>query len=164
MVWHPATIRPCIRAARTTTLQSKLVHVGQTVTLVNPLNPSSIPEYCHISGIPGWAQKEVAESQRSGLAALGCGSLWPSLVLPIWWFNKAGEYLFPGRKCPHLCERICWWQMNGFPTHHGSDVPYASPLFLKFLAWAFAPELNEHIQSFNSWPLFSCQWLPDQVT
>ena len=33
-------------------------------------------------------------------------------------------------------------------------------LFLNFLAWAFAPKLYELIQSFNSWPLFLCQWLP----
>ena len=28
--------------------------------------------------------------------------------------------------------------------------------FLYFLAWAFVPELSEHIQSFNSQPLFPC--------
>ena len=37
-------------------------------------------------------------------------------------------------------------------------------LVLNFLAWAFAPELNEPIWSFNSQPLFLCQWPPDQVT
>ena len=98
------------------------------MTLVSPPNPSSIPESSHISGVPGWAQKEVAESQRSGVAALGCGGLQPSLKLPIWWFDKAGEYLFPGRKGPHICEGIHWWQMNRFPTYHGSDVANPSPV------------------------------------
>ena len=37
-------------------------------------------------------------------------------------------------------------------------------LFLNFLAWAFAPKLNKLIWSFKLWPLFSCQWPPDQVT
>ena len=32
-------------------------------------------------------------------------------------------------------------------------------LYPYFLAWAFAPKLYEHIQSFNSQPLFLCQWL-----
>ena len=39
-----------------------------------------------------------------------------------------------------------------------------APQFLKCFAWDFAPEGNELIQSFNSQPLFLCQWLPDWVT
>ena len=98
------------------------------MTSVSPPNPSSIFEHSHISGIPGWAQKEVAGSQRSGLAALGCGNLQLFLELPIWWFDKAGEYPFPGRKCPHICEGIHWWWMDGFLTHHGSDLANTSPV------------------------------------
>ena len=77
---------------------------------------------------PRVGSKEVASSQRSGSAALGCGSSQLSLKLLIWWFDKAGEYLFQGWKCPHICTEVHWWQLNGSPTHHGSDVANASPV------------------------------------
>ena len=57
------------------------------------------------SGIPGWAWKDIAGSQRSGSTVWNCGSLWPSLKLLPWWFEKAGEYVFPVRKCPNVCRR-----------------------------------------------------------
>ena len=82
----------------------------------------------------GGLKKEVAGSQRSGLTAWSCGSSWPSLELPIWWFENPGEYLFPGRKCPYVCKGIHWLWINGSLTHCGKDVVMASPLvFLIFL-------------------------------
>ena len=45
-----------------------------------------------------WVGSKVAQSQRSGLAALGYGSLQMPLKLLIWWFDKAGGHLFPGQK------------------------------------------------------------------
>ena len=96
----------------------------------------------HIFLHPWVGLTEVAGSQRSGLAALGCGSSWPSLKLPIWWFNNAGEYLFSGRKCPHICKGICWWQMNGFPTHCGSDAANASPVVSQFSCMGLCTQIE----------------------
>ena len=45
-----------------------------------------------------WVSPEVAQSQRSGLAALHCGSLQLPFKLLIWWLDKAGGYLFPSWK------------------------------------------------------------------
>ena len=47
---------------------------GINCDFVEPTNPASIPEEGHISGVPGWAWKEVAGSQRSGSAAVICDS------------------------------------------------------------------------------------------
>ena len=88
------------------------------------LDPQRESHFWH----PWVGSKEVAGSQGSGLAALGFCCLQLSLKLPIWWFDKAGEYLFPGRKCPHICKGICWWQMNGSPTQYESDAANASPV------------------------------------
>ena len=99
-----------------------------------PTNPSSIPVKVTFSGIPGWAQKEVAGSQRSGLAVWSCGSLQPSLKLQIWWFEKAGEYLFPGRKCPQCLQRnplvAHKWISDSLWIRHGYCKPISILIFL----------------------------------
>ena len=64
----------------------------------------------------------IALSQRTGLSALGCGSSWLPLKWLIRWFDRAGEYLFPGQKFLHACKGICWWQWNRSLTHHVLDA------------------------------------------
>ena len=85
-------------------LSEQIGTCGINHNFFDPTNPSSIPKEGQISGVPGWAQKEEAGSQRSGSVVLSCDSLQLSLKLSIWWFKKVGEYLFPGRKCPHICK------------------------------------------------------------
>ena len=40
----------------------------------------------------------------------------------------------------------------------------ANQVVFSFLGRAFAPDLCDLIWSFSSWPLQSCQWLPDPAT
>ena len=87
---------------------------------------SASPCLVTFSDIPGWAQKEVAGSQMSGLAVWSSVGLQLSLKLPIWWFEMASEYHFPGRKCPHVCQGIHWWWIKGSLTHCGkAQLPQA---------------------------------------
>ena len=57
-----------------------------------------------------------------------------------------------------------WWHINGVPNNMTRmQLPEIKWLVL-FLARAFAPTMNDHIQSFSSQPLILCPWLPNQVT
>ena len=47
--------------------------------------------------------------------------------------RSRGEYLFPGRKCLHICKGIHWWQIKGSPAHHGKDMVMASLLVVLIL-------------------------------
>ena len=161
---HPVSIGPCIRVARTTTLQSELAHVGWIVTSVSPPKPSSVPDKNHISGIPGWAQKKL-QDHRGLVLQLEAVSL--------------HDHLLNSQSGGSIRLMSTFSQVGSVPTSVKESVAgrwmdlqltvdkmwlTQAKLFLNFLAWAFAPKLNEPIWSFNSWPLFSCQWLQDWVT
>ena len=68
---------------------------------------------------------KVVQSQRSGLAVLGCGGSQLPLKLLIWWFDRAGKYLFPGQKHPSHLKRsllvvmVIKWIPNSPWIRHG---------------------------------------------
>ena len=50
-----------------------------------------------------------------------------------------------------------WWHTNGVPNNAIRKRLSQIKCFVLFLARAFVPTTNDHIQSFNSQPLISCQ-------
>ena len=97
---HPMFIEPGIRQARTIGLWSR-VHIrgkwqSQQAYQIHPACPGHI--WASLGGL-----KKLHHSAGLVWQPLDCGSLQPPLKLLIWWFNEAGEYLFPGGKHPlHL--------------------------------------------------------------
>ena len=51
--------------------------------------------------------------------------------------------------------------IDGVPNNMIRTQLTQTKCFFLFLARAFAPDSSDLIQSFSSWPLQSCQWLPD---
>ena len=58
----------------------------------------------HISDIPGWAQYRVEESWRSGSVVGAVADHEHPLNCQIWWFEEVSDYLFLGRRHPHICK------------------------------------------------------------
>ena len=88
----------------------------------------------------------------------------PSLKLPSRWFEEASDYLFLGRRHPHVCKGSPIVAYIWSPNLCVKDVVNANQVVFSFLARAFAPNLCDLIWSFSSWPLQSCQWHPESVT
>ena len=122
---------------------------------------------CHISGIPGWASctqhpSYQEENPGSGLAVGAVMESRPFLklqslvVLGGKWlpFSQVGGIPMSVRE-PH------WWCINRVPNNMTRKQLPQTKWFILFLARAFAPITNDHIQSFNSQPLISCLWLPN---
>ena len=125
---HPASIRPSTREARTTALQEQRSTCRINCNLNEPTKFTQHPQKeSHFLVSLGGLEK-VAYSQRSGLAAKGCGSLWLPLKVLILWFDKADRYIFPGWKHLYACKRVCWWQLNGSSTHCEWDGVNTSPV------------------------------------
>ena len=57
-----------------------------------------------------------------------------------------------------------WWHISGVPNNVTRMWLTQTKCFVLFLARTLVPNLNDSIWSFNSQPLISCQWLPNQVT
>ena len=57
---------------------------------------------------------------------------------------------------------FCWWHINGFLNNVTRKQLPQMKCFISFLARTSAPTMNDHIRSFNSQPLISCPWLPNQ--
>ena len=126
-----------------------------------PTIPSRVPEQGHIFWCP-WVGSKKWQHLR-GLI-LQCGAV-AVHNHPLNCHSDGSRRLvstfFPGRKCPHVCKGICWWEINGFLTHCGKDAVTTSPFVSLFSCAGPCAQLCYLIQSFNSQPLFSCQWLPD---
>ena len=56
-----------------------------------------------------------------------------------------------------------WWCTNRVPNNVTRTQLPQFRWFILFLARAFAPTTNDHIQSFSSQPLILCLWLPNQA-
>ena len=105
------------------------------------------------------------ENPRSGLAVGAVMESQPFLelqslvVLGGKWlpFSQVGGI-------PVSAREHCWWHINGVPNNVTRKRLPQTKWFILFLARAFAPIMNDCIQSFNSQPLISCPWLPNQVT
>ena len=82
----------------------------------------------------------------------------------IQWFKEVSDYLFPGRRCPHVCKGSSLVAYKWSPNQCVKDAVNANQVVFSFLARAFVSNLCDLIWSFSSWPLQSCQWLPDAVT
>ena len=82
----------------------------------------------------------------------------------VQWFEEVSDYLFPGRRCPHICRGFPLVAYKWSPNQCVKDTVNTNQVVFSFLARAFAPDLYDLIWSFSSWPLQSCQWPPDPAT
>ena len=105
------------------------------------------------------------EDPRSGIAVGSVAELWPPLNLP--------SLVVLGGKWPPFSQvggiptserESHWWHINGVPNNVKRKQLSQIRWFIWFLARAFAPTMNDHIQSFSLQQLILCQWLPNQVT
>ena len=105
------------------------------------------------------------DDPRSGIAVGAVVESRPSLNLP-------SLVVLGGKRLPFshvggipMAEReSCWWCTNGVPNNVKRKQLSQIRWFIWFLARAFAPTMNDCIQSFSLQPLISCQWLPNWVT
>ena len=102
------------------------------------------------------------ENPRSGLTVGAVAESWLSLKLPTlvvlggkWLpFSQVGGIPMSERE-PHI---------NGVPNSVIRKQLSQIKWFILFLARAFVSTTNDHIWSFSSQPLISCQWLPNWVS
>ena len=80
-------------------------HLEKNCTLGINCNLSALTEisqHPHDTFLVSLGGPDIAPS---GLAALGCDGLQLPLKLLTWWFDRTGEYLFPGQKHPSCLQR-----------------------------------------------------------
>ena len=82
----------------------------------------------------------------------------------IWLFKEVSDYLFLGRRHPHVCKGSPLVAYKWSHNQCVKDMVNANQVVFSLLARVFAPDSCDLIQSFSSQPLQSCQWPPDPVT
>ena len=65
------------------------------------------------------------------------------------WFEEVSDYLFSGRRCPHVCKGSPLVAYKWSPNQHVKDTVNANQVVVSFLARAFAPDSCDFIQSFS---------------
>ena len=69
----------------------------------------------------------------------------------ISWFEEVSDYLFPGRRCPHLCKGSPLVAYKQSPNQCVKEAVNANQVFFfSFLARAFVPNSCDLIWSFSS--------------